>query len=351
MRYVPALDGIRALAVLLVLGFHSQVPGFGAGFFGVDVFFVLSGYLITQILVAEHERTGRIDLTRFYVRRLRRLYPAMLAMLGVFLLIAPFLFVHDAYADHLRDAGMSVLYLADYARTLGMPPMVLDHMWSLSVEEHFYLAWPLLLIGLLRLPRRWAAASIAGLFVAVTLWRYASIPDVGWKVYHRFDTHSSGLFLGCLLGLLRARLPGYFAWLGLALLALAPLEFAHKTEYTMAYGFTFAEIAAALIVTAQPKWLGWSPLAWLGRMSYGTYLWHYLFMRIARDAELGWEWNFAVSLAGGVAMAALSYYTIEAYFRRRSLPVDHKLDVVHVPVEVGARATGGVIEDVEVARA
>lgn len=347
MPYNPALDGIRALAILLVLGFHSGAPGFRAGFFGVDVFFVLSGYLITQILAAEHERTGVIDLPRFYVRRLRRLWPPMLSMLAVYLILAPVAFSSVPMTTHLRDAFVSAIYMADYARTLDMPPAVMRHMWSLSIEEHFYLVWPLLLLALLRLPRKWAIAGTAGLFVAVTLWRYVNLPTVGWEVYHRFDTHASGLFLGCLLGLVRARLPSSFAWLGTALMVVAFTQYVHKAGPTMRTGFTMAELASGLIVISQPKWLGWAPLAWLGRMSYGLYLWHFLFQRTV-GGSYGWEVLFAANLIGGTACAALSYYTIEAHFRRKSLPVERNLNVVEVAVEIGPASPGHVEERVDV---
>lgn len=334
MKYNASLDGIRALAVLPVLAFHSGVPGFGAGFFGVDVFFVLSGYLITQILMAEHERIGRIRLTRFYVRRLRRLWPAMLTMLAVFLLVAPWAFTRHPLSIHVRDAAIAAAYMSDYARTLGLPPGVLDHLWSLAVEEHFYLAWPLMLLAIAKLPRQWGAAAIGALFIAVTVWRVLRVPDLGWNVYHRFDTHSSGLFLGCLLGFAKAKIPGYFATFALAGFALMSLDFAHKTGHTARFGFTVAEILAAVLVAAQPKWLGIAPMAWLGRMSYGLYLWHYLLVRLTREAGMGWEVNMLVATVGGLALAALSYYTIEKRFR--SLAVEDKSKGIEIPVEVRA---------------
>lgn len=314
MKYVPALDGIRALAVLLVVAFHSQVPGFGAGFLGVDVFFVLSGYLITSLLLEEHGRTGRIELTRFYVRRLRRLYPALLAMLAVYLVIAPWAFPRASMMVHVRDAVLSAHYLADYARTFHIFPRVLLHMWSLSIEEHFYLVWPLLLLAALRLPRRLAIASLAGLFVAATAWRLAEIPHLGWGVYQRFDTHASGLVLGCLAGLIGRKLPTYCWPLGVAGMVFALVAFVHGQHETMTMGFTIAELSALIVILSQPAWLGAAPLAWIGRMSYGLYLWHYLIVRLIR---LSYPWWVSMSVAtiGGLALAALSYYTIERYFR------------------------------------
>lgn len=139
--YIPALDGMRAVAVLVVVFFHAKVPGFGGGFFGVDVFFVLSGYLITRLLLQEQQATGRVALPHFYLRRLRRLYPALLLFLAVYLMLAATVLNGPPYAMrlHLRDALLSAVYLQDYAKMLDLYPFWLRHMWSLSIEEHFYL--------------------------------------------------------------------------------------------------------------------------------------------------------------------------------------------------------------------
>lgn len=328
MGYVPALDGVRAIALFMVLAFHAGAPGWGAGFFGVDLFFVLSGYLITRILIAEHDRSGTIQIARFWLRRLRRLAPAMLAMLAAFLLVAPWAFPQYPMSINIRDAAMSAIYLADYARTLDLPPGVLDHMWSLSVEEHFYLLWPLVLLAVLRLPRSTAAVAVAGLYVAGTLWRWWNVGDLEepWQVYHRFDTHSTGLFLGCLLGLVKARLPGYYFAFGTFAMLLVLDSFAHQKVSTALYGFTAAEICAAAMVLSQPRWLGWAPLAWIGRMSYGAYLWHYPVVRWMHSQDFGWEARLVGSAIGGIALAALSYYTIEAAYRKSRTPRTGQFD-------------------------
>src|SRR5687768_11060779 len=136
MRYMPELDGLRALAVCAVLAFHAGAPMAQSGYLGVDLFFVLSGFLITSILVAEHERSGTIAVGRFYVRRALRLYPSLLLMLAVFVVVAPLLWPELPAA---RYALWSALYLSDYTRALIGEPEVLSYTWSLSVEEHFYL--------------------------------------------------------------------------------------------------------------------------------------------------------------------------------------------------------------------
>ena len=134
-------DKVRAIAVMLVMIFHSSVPLFHGGFLGVDVFFVLSGYLITRILLAELDKTGNIQLLRFYIHRLARLSPPLLLLLLLYLVAAPHFW--PDYSWHVRDSLLTAMYLTDYAKALYNVPDMLRHTWSLSVEEHFYLLWPL----------------------------------------------------------------------------------------------------------------------------------------------------------------------------------------------------------------
>lgn len=170
MRYVPALDGLRALAVTLVFLVHTT-QHFPGGWIGVDIFFVLSGFLITSILVAEHEKTGVISLSRFYMRRACRLLPALVAVVCVSLTLAVWL--HSQTHDTVIDAVAALLYLADYRYAFmpGAGVTALMHTWSLSVEEQFYFVWPLLLIALLRWSRRAAFRTTLGLIVLVAVWR------------------------------------------------------------------------------------------------------------------------------------------------------------------------------------
>lgn len=204
VTYSPALDGIRALAALVVVVHHARVPGSPGGFFGVDVFFVLSGYLITRLLIVEHEREGCLRLGHFLIRRLRRLLPALLLMLAAYLLLAPWIFPDVMLSKHFRDAVLTALYVVNYAAYLGGFVSELAHVWSLAVEMHFYLLWPVVLLGILRLPRRLAIAVIASLYIAATAWRWWGAENFAtiWTFYVRTDTHCSGLLLGCLLGLL-----------------------------------------------------------------------------------------------------------------------------------------------------
>jgi peptidoglycan/LPS O-acetylase OafA/YrhL len=320
MRYVPALDGVRAIAVLLVLAFHARVPGFTGGYLGVDLFFVLSGYLITRLLTEEHLQTGSIAVGSFYLRRLRRLYPALLLFVGTYLLLAEPVF--GKRFNHVRDAVISSLYLADYGRAFWKIPVILQHTWSLSVEEHFYLVWPLLLIAILKLAPRHQIASLTLLFLIATAWRWNTLSHGDWlQTYYRFDTRLSGLTLGAVFAIWRPKISGAQAIAGWSLFAYCVYaaywkQIAGLREITLA-----AELSAALIILGSErlKYLGSKPLAWLGRMSYGIYLWHYPFAYWMRHKGAHWSATFLVIGIASIACAALSYYTVERRFHSRRL--------------------------------
>lgn len=173
MPYVPALDGIRAIAVLLVVFFHAQTPGFHAGYLGVDVFFVLSGFLITSLLLGELASTGGIHLRRFYFRRLARLMPPLIGLIALYLVLAPL--VWPEHAHHIRDAFIAGFYLSDYSVVADVHPVMLKHSWSLSIEQHYYLLWPLLLLLIVRFRPKEIIGILFGLYIASTLWRIASL--------------------------------------------------------------------------------------------------------------------------------------------------------------------------------
>jgi len=153
LGHVPALDGLRAVAVISVMGYHLGVPGMDGGLVGVDMFFVLSGFLITNLLVKEYQKTDGINLRNFYIRRLLRLYPALLLMLITWDVIST-LFIGNGL--HVIGASLiTLVYMTNWARAFGLYDMViLAHTWSLSIEEQFYIFWPLLLVLMLRLRPR-----------------------------------------------------------------------------------------------------------------------------------------------------------------------------------------------------
>ena len=211
--YRPALDGVRALAVTAVVLFHAGAGGLAGGFLGVDTFFVLSGFLITSLLVAEHRVRGRIDLRRFWIRRVRRLLPALLAVLLATVVAGHFLLDSDANTLLRTDAYTALGYVANWRmifRGTGYvaataAPSPLQHTWSLGIEEQFYLIWPLLVIGL----TRWMAACrtrtalivlcAIGAVASSLLYGYFFRPDDIAPAYCGPDTRAQALLIGAAL--------------------------------------------------------------------------------------------------------------------------------------------------------
>jgi peptidoglycan/LPS O-acetylase OafA/YrhL len=324
MRYVPALDGIRALAIVFVVLFHARTKhmGVSGGFLGVDVFFVLSGYLITRLLADEHAQSGTIRIGNFYLKRARRLYPALLLMLAGFLLLAPHFFPAIPMRTHVKSAAVSALYLSDYAQVFYKLPKQIGYTWSLAVEEHFYLLWPLALLLLLRLPKKTAITCMFGLFAAATAWRWFSLDLIHtkWFTYVRFDTRMSGLLLGSALGLWQPRVRGRVMLALGGLIGLAVLVTTQRllSDFGLRYGILMAEICAGALILGAPSIpvLASPPMVWIGRMSYGWYLWHLLVMRILRQMQMRDFWGVFL-IGGGVSLliAAVSYYSVERIFR------------------------------------
>ena len=345
MRHVPELDGIRAIAVGAVVLFHAEnVPHASGWFLGVDVFFVLSGYLITALLAAEFDRTGTIALLRFYGRRFLRLTPALLLLLLAYLALAPALFRDQGTTAHSRDALIAGLYLSDYAFAFWKHPEALSHTWSLAVEEHFYLLWPpLLLLALGRLRSVVLAVGIA--YVAFAVWRGFNFWAFDWQTaYYRFDTRFAGILLGAWLALwLRQRAGKERGWEGrvalpLSLVAMAGIGAAMwfaawKDPLAAQWALPAVEFATAALIFAVASGgevrrgpvlavLGWRPLVWIGTLSYGIYLWHYPISLLTREAMPYWL-SATTCFVAATFLAWVSYHSIERLarsLRDRPLP-------------------------------
>lgn len=329
---LPELDGLRGLAVLLVVAGHvseSVVP-YG-GVVGVTVFFVLSGFVITRALLDEAERDGRIRLGRFWVRRLARLTPAFALMLaGTALLVVA---VQDPTASEMPvRLAIAGTYLADYARALGADLGVLDHTWSLAVEEHFYAVWPFVLIALLATARRrprLAAGLLVGLVAAALTWRVVATATMpyDWLAY-AFDTSAAGLLVGCgsavavRVGALGsgvrrwAVLAGWVGVVGLVGLSVCTLPFGPgPLDGVTRWVETVTIVVSALVVVCAARGtvppLRLRPLVWFGTISYGFYLWHYplLVLRPGGVVTEGAPRLVAVGIA--LALAVLSWYLVE----------------------------------------
>ena len=309
LGYVPELDGVRGLAILFVLGNHiplgrlsSLLPG---GFAGVDIFFVLSGFLITTLLVQEFDATGSINLRNFYTRRALRLGPALLAMLTVLCVFSFLLYDKSRAQGNCRDAFIALFYASNWVRVFSKNQLgLLAHTWSLSTEEQFYLLWPLILLALLKLtPRRHYVVIVAAgvtllswlvnLYLAIHL---PSTPRLMLDLCFRLDSRAGTLMIGCILGVvLSSGMLSEHAnatiqkWLKvIAPLSLAVLVAFSILSYLVGHQFFYcgfgvlALLAAALIgdVMVSPrsmvkrvfamKWL-----VWMGSISYGLYLWHW----------------------------------------------------------------------------
>jgi len=347
IRYRPGLDGLRALAVLGVFVYHARIDWLPGGFLGVDLFFVLSGYLITSLLLVEWEARNRIDLRRFWLRRARRLLPALVVVvLGALALAA--IFARGDLANTRSDAVSSLLYYTNWHLILAQhsyfvvhgSPSLLQHLWSLAVEEQFYLIWPLLLVpGLVLLGRkRLPMLVIAGIAASAALmWTLYNPEGDPSRVYFGTDTRAFLLLMGILLalvwplieGLPRRALPllellGVAALVGTVLLFLRMQDFS-PTLYRggdLAAAFCFVVLIAAV---AHPRTgigqaLGVAPLRWVGERSYGIYLWHLPIIVLIAGVNARPGIDIVVAEAAIiVAAAALSFRFVEEPIRRGRL--------------------------------
>jgi peptidoglycan/LPS O-acetylase OafA/YrhL len=377
---IPALDGLRAVAVALVLADHGGIPGVPGGFLGVDVFFVLSGFLITSLLLHEHSRTGRIRLREFWIRRARRLLPALLVMV-LAVVAARELFSPESTAS-LRDQAVAAFFWmsnwvfvaqhTDYF-SHGAPPSPLQHTWSLGVEEQFYLVWPLLVIllsALFWVRLRMAvfvvasAGVVASAAVAILLARDAEETN---RVYFGTDTRAQALLIGAAAAALLVRdwsvlidggslmrtrvghlIARFLPFVGLAGLgAAAHFATGHIEEFRR--GLLIVVAVAAVLVVAPvaleqegpvARLLAWRPLVALGTISYGVYLWHwpiFLALNGERTGLTGWP-LFALRCGATIAVSAASWWLLEQPIRRWRPVI-----VPMLPLAVATAATAAVV--------
>lgn len=331
MPYSAALDGLRAVAILLVILFHSQAPFMPGGNVGVDVFFVLSGYLITRVLLVEHALSGTLNLRRFYRQRLLRLTPPLLFMLLLYAVFAPLIW--SDYYFHARDWFVVLTYQADLALVFGMAPEKMIHAWSLGVEERFYLLWPLVLLCLLALSVRKAVLAVFVIVVLIGFWRVTALQFFSMDsnlAYYRFDMRVSGLLLGAALGiwigrnlpvsrrLLRCRWL-LLSWGGMLAVILCPASDRER----LSFGLPLVEVTVLLTIVwlhccpqgILGRMLSWRPLAYVGQLSYGLYLFHYPIMSYLQQEQ---SWGLTLLLGGGASliMAVLNHHLIERPIRR-----------------------------------
>lgn len=350
--HVPALDGLRAVAVLAVIGYHYGIPGFSGGFLGVDLFFVLSGYLITSLLLREHAADGSIDIVRFWGRRVRRLLPASLLMVAA-VACWGWSQVPAHQLDRLRHDLLTTLgYAANWGFIssgqsyfdASVEPSPLRHVWSLAIEEQFYAVWPLVVLVMIRVGRgrRWPLVSLVTAAAAAStaaMWTLFDAVDPS-RAYYGTDTRASQLLLGALLALFAtsttgddlgrgSRRPTARVLVGFTALAVVGTCFVvveDSREFLYRGGFVgFATVVALLVWSliggdnVLARVLSWGPLTAVGAVSYGLYLWHWpvqIAVSESRTSLSGWPLTL-VRLLLTVVFSLVSYRLIETPVRRR----------------------------------
>jgi peptidoglycan/LPS O-acetylase OafA/YrhL len=336
-RHVPELDGLRGIAIIAVLIHHQLTPfSLKGGFLGVDLFFVLSGFLITGLLLTEFENARSISLRNFYMRRILRLGPALILYLVACLAVA----YHIQLISMTRQIKLIVIALL-YSTNWRMAfewDSVLDPtaiIWSLSIEEQFYMIWPLLFFGCLalKLRRRFIIAGLGLTILAVMLHRSVLFNEGAYmtRLYYGTDTRADALLMGCLIALVPITIVGARTkrWLNVASVffaaGLAYLMVASSFSDAFLYrgGFTGIAFLACMVIfvaaNSPPRMLSvalrWGPLRWFGRISYGLYLWHWLVVNNTSLYYLGY-WEPWARLAIALGIASASFYLVETPFNK-----------------------------------
>jgi peptidoglycan/LPS O-acetylase OafA/YrhL len=343
--YRADIQGLRAVAVLLVVLYHAGVPGIKGGYVGVDVFFVLSGYLITDLLLREHERTGRPSLLRFYARRARRILPmaslVLVATVVASYVLLGFIRAHVIAADGEWASvfGANFHFAAQGTNYLNsqLPPSPVQHYWSLAIEEQFYLVWPALVVGLV-----WASArhhlrrNLVIALVAIIALSFAwsvlqTRTDATWAYFSPF-TRSWELALGALLAagrprleMLPQRLGAWLGWSGLAGILVAAVAFSSSTAFP-GTAAALPVVATALVViggavtatSGASRVLGQRPLRFVGDISYSLYLWHWPLLIVFAEYV-----GHTPSVGTNLLLVLIAFVISYAGYRLVETPVRH----------------------------
>jgi peptidoglycan/LPS O-acetylase OafA/YrhL len=347
---MPGIDAMRAVAVLAVFGYHAGLDWVPGGFLGVDVFFVISGYLITSLLLREFRGTGQIQVLRFWLRRARRLLPAVGVLIAVAMIVSA-IAEPDKIGQIRGDAIASLFYFANwhfifdntsYFEQFGRPSLF-THLWSLSVEEQFYLFWPLVFAAGMKFfgRGRLLLGVLAGAAGSVALaWILFDPGHDASRIYYGTDTHAVGLLAGVALALIwsptELRLPSHRSGplvapildaVGVVALGYLILSFVHVHDYDLALwhgGYLWIALATAILLAALAHpaarlggIIGRPALLWLGLRSYSFYLWHWPVLAMTRpgvDIDLPRGILIPLQLLACLALADLSYRFIELPF-------------------------------------
>ena len=365
MGYLPSLDGLRGISIIAVMAFNTQLLCIQGGFVGVDIFFVLSGFLITALLVQNFHRTSGIGIKHFYFRRALRLFPALLALLLFYaayaLLFQPF----DKAVTTLKGELYTLFYIANWVQ---VPPISyhmggLSHTWSLSVEEQFYIIWPLLLLLLLKLNSKRVIIiillSLVTISVSLNVWFWQTgIPFL--RMYFGSDTRANEILIGCIAALLfssgifkrvenskLARRFNFVKWTFhsaafISLVGILLSFFYARIDQEFLYngGFVLVSISVACIIldlvlfpSATSRVFEFAILVWIGRISYGLYLWHYPISEASRqlfDGRTSVLFYQVFGLVVTFMVAAASFYLLEQPF----LKLKHRFGASRPPVDL-----------------
>ncbi|HZT65013.1 MAG TPA: acyltransferase family protein [Acidimicrobiales bacterium] len=357
--HLPALDGLRGVAVIAVLLFHGGMPWASGGFLGVDIFFVLSGFLITSLLLEERSGSGTIALSAFWIRRARRLLPALFLLVAGAALFTWTVSSPEAYARIRGDVFATLAYFANwhfiasqasyFART--GDPSPLAHTWSLAIEEQFYVVWPLLLLLVCRGRRpllRTGVVAAAGLVASAAAMAVVFHPGADpSRAYYGTDTRAHVIMMGALLAVVVARLrrtggfrseranrvlgdgAAFLAVPAAAVVVIAVRAAQGTDAWVYRGGLVGVSAAVAVIIAAinlrprsvVPFLLSWSPLRFAGRISYGVYLYHWPLFLVLNHARTGLYGAqlLAVRVGATAAVATVSFYAVEQPIRRGAL--------------------------------
>ena len=340
MQHLRGLDGIRGIALIMVLLIHGRAWFMEGGFFAVDVFFVLSGFLITYLLLREYLKTGSISLINFWIRRGLRLFPALGAVLVFILIFSRIRFDDETFGRVVTDVIDTVTYRINWRMAgEGQPPLgMLSHGWSLAVEMQFYIVWPLIVILLLAFTKRIAGTRgpeyAVGFItvVALTLSVVGMLVRTGealagfdwWRTYYGTDCRVDALLMGCALAGLFSlgRLGRWPRWGGLlgggvivALVVVGDLG----DQWVPLWGSSLVTVSAALLIIdlinrgPTTPVLSLAPLVFLGQVSYGAYLWHWPVYAAINESWLPLPTYLllAIRIAMTLVIATISYHVIE----------------------------------------
>ncbi|MGE5352654.1 MAG: acyltransferase family protein [Acidobacteriota bacterium] len=339
------------MAILLVMLFHSGIPSFRGGFIGVDIFFVLSGFLITSLLLSEASQTGKINLKYFYMRRILRLLPALLLMLLIVTLTAQWLDLKGSANTDIASSIITLFYSANWARAFNLHQMgLLSHTWSLSIEEQFYMLWPVLLILMLKYLRRKKRILNIVLLLSVFSWilriymTYSG--HTADRIFNGLDTRADALLAGCAAALVRSsglwekRASGLrsFAYAGFTFPLIILFNISWRNPNTFLWvSFLVEFLTAALILhivsdekSMIKKLLTMKPMVWAGSISYGVYLWHDPVFEVMRYFDFS---RLSILISGSIVtliIASVSYYVMEKpllrlknRFQAKAVPLSH----------------------------